>query len=1014
MSEVKFKFISDAIGGDLFTVVGFKGQEAISTLYHYDIELKAALSADIDLDDVLDATARFVIEQDGNEYPVNGVLSSFEEFNTVLGYCYYRAVLVPKIWKLTNYRTNEIFYQAGDDSGDNNGLTVDLIIAQVLEKAGIGGDEYDLTGLSGNLLQREYRCQYNESDFDLISRLMENEGIFYYFEQGESAEKIVFINDQNYLSIPREKLLFDVASQTRNRHDAVHALSCRKQRLPLNVIVRDYNPEEPSLDVSDITDIDSMGQGTEYIYGKNVHSDTEATYLSQIRAEEYICRKTQYFGESSVPRLQSGYLFSLDGHPNPKHNGIEYLAVEVNHEGQHLDAQLSSGSARDVKPQYENSFVAIPGEVQYRPPRKTRKPKITGTLHARIDGEQDSEYAQLDSEGRYKVSMPFDFHNEEHPEGLASARVRMMQPYAGKKRGMQFPMAKGTEVLLSFIDGDPDRPIIAGAINTAAAPGPVTADNQTESVIQTGGNNKIRMEDKAGEERIVLESPASNSWIRVGAKNDPPTLNGASAVQLEVNSTAWSDPGAKQKNADNTFTDIFAADSDITLNGVVTAWDSSQAGDWNFIYRTSTGETANRTVTVYTNLDEWVDDPALDSDGIRIHTAGNLWMDAKNRYAEYVEGTPAVDSLSRKTGAALPNEIGDLRDFFDNSYIPTGMLDRTDKREQPSFRKNVLANAQVKLSSLDTVTTQEGNIYDFGGYWNYNLGNSYAEDHLNQSAALNADHDYDLLDVGGPNFTGWSAVSNGTAHKRIARVEEIEAHPDSKDWTNIWVEKKFGDSYEYTEGSTISVTKGGSQDVEIGGVHVEESYRGNGTRKSWSIRGVSGKPSEEKKWNGKGTLVYHSTSIVTDESVTETEMKFDRGNGAMYSYSGSSGTGMTYSGFDFNFSNGAKASIDAGFRSESGLYLLGKNTNSVFIGLKMDIDLALAGALKIENDGITFSAPGFTAKTKTTVVDTKGNELKTKLNMIDSTLTVLGTQVFKLNNTGAAQITNTGGVNIIN
>jgi len=521
LSQAKFKFVSDAIGGDQLTVVSFTGREQVSELYRYEIEVKAPLSADIDLDDVLDASARFVTEQNGVEFPVNGILSSFEEFKTVQNYAHYKAVLVPSIWKLSNYKTNEIFYQAGDEGDIDAGLSITEIITQVLEKSGMTSADFDLGGLSSKLLKREYTCQYGESDFDFISRLLENEGVFYYFEQSATEEKIVFVNDLNYLSLPQPKLIFDVAAMANSQDNGVFAWSCRKQRLAERVVVRNYNPEEPSLDVSETTAIDGTGQGTEYIYGQNVQTDTEATYLSQIRAEEHICRKTQFFGESSVTRLQAGYLFLLDQHPNTKYNAIEYLAIEVNHEGHNLDMSIANDANKQTRPQYQNSFVAISAEVQYRPPLKTIKPRITGNLHARIDGELMSEYAQLDSEGRYKVSMPFDFHNDDHPEGLRSARVRMMQPYAGKNRGMQFPMAKGTEVLLSFVDGDPDRPIIAGAINTAAAPGPVTADNQTESVIQTGGNNKIRFEDKAGSERIVMQSPRSNSWLRIGAPNDP-------------------------------------------------------------------------------------------------------------------------------------------------------------------------------------------------------------------------------------------------------------------------------------------------------------------------------------------------------------------------------------------------------------------------------------------------------------------------------------------------------------
>ena len=150
-------------------------------LYRYEIELKAPVTAKIDLDDVLDATATFVTDQGGVEYPVHGVLSSFEVAKYVQNYAYYKAILVPRIWKLSNYQTNEIFYSSAGESTTDSGQCIDDIIRQVLDKAGMSNSDYDISGLLGNLLKREYVCQYNESDFDFISRLMENEGIFYYF-----------------------------------------------------------------------------------------------------------------------------------------------------------------------------------------------------------------------------------------------------------------------------------------------------------------------------------------------------------------------------------------------------------------------------------------------------------------------------------------------------------------------------------------------------------------------------------------------------------------------------------------------------------------------------------------------------------------------------------------------------------------------------------------------------------------------------------------------------------------
>ena len=512
MTETKFNFVSDASGGDQFTVVSFSGNEAISTLYQYELEIKAPLSAGIDLDDLLDSRARFVTEADGHEYPVYGVLSSIDELRTVQGYVYYQALLVPRLWWLSIYKTNEIYCEQDQ--------TVDDIIETVLENAGlISGTDFDLSELDDrDFLKRNYRCQFGESDFDFISRLMENEGIFYHFDHSGDIEKIIFINDLNYMDLPHPGLIFDVAAQTSQQHKSVHAWSCRKQRLASGVTVRDFNPDQPSLDISHTMPIDQMGQGTEYLYGDNICDAEEAEYLSNIRAEERLCQKTRYYGESSVTRLQSGYLFGLGGHPNENYNGVEYLTVEVSHEGMHLDMSVSAGRrASKSTPQYRNSFVAIEASEQFRPARVTAKPRFYGTMTAFIYAESTTMKAEIDEFGRYRVHLPFDRSDgtllSTDPHRKASTWIRMAQPYVGQEQGMYFPLTGGTEVLLTFINGDPDQPIISGAVPNAAEPSLLTSEMNLQRTITTQpsqtvtGNTHVKSLNSAHIE--MLENPPS-------------------------------------------------------------------------------------------------------------------------------------------------------------------------------------------------------------------------------------------------------------------------------------------------------------------------------------------------------------------------------------------------------------------------------------------------------------------------------------------------------------------------
>src|SRR5262245_35052404 len=151
---------------------------------------------------------------------------------------------------------------------------------------------------------------------------------------------------------------------------------------------------------------------------------------------------------------------------------------------------------------------AIRADTQFRPRRATPWPRVHGLVGAVVDGEADSEYAQIDEQGRYKVKLKLD--ESDLRGGKASTWVRMIQPHGGSVEGWHFPLRKGTEVVLAFLGGDPDRPVIAGVAPNAHTPSPVTGLNHTTNVIQTGGRNRIEMEDLEGSQRITISSPTMN------------------------------------------------------------------------------------------------------------------------------------------------------------------------------------------------------------------------------------------------------------------------------------------------------------------------------------------------------------------------------------------------------------------------------------------------------------------------------------------------------------------------
>jgi type VI secretion system secreted protein VgrG len=530
-AQKNFTFVSEAFSEDTFAVVRFKGTESISSLYEFEITLSSA-DPDINVRSVLQNPATFTIVTPDIELPVYGIMSRFEQLAEVDENVFYRGVLVPRLWQSTLSHDNELFLEKN----------VEGIIEEMMTQAGLTSNDFDIR-LTGDYPTWEYICQYRESDFAFVSRRMEREGIFYYFEQTENGDKIIITDSStSHDDVAGNVTIHYIppSDLSATDEDAVRSFTCRHQILPASVVLRDYNYRRPTLDLRGEADVDaSGGRGTVYIYGEHFKTPEEGNALARIRAEELLCREQVFYGESTAPNLRPGYVFELAGHYRDSYNQ-RYLIIDIKHKGRQTLLQSGSGSgsaeAGDEGPGYINQFSAIPADIQFRPERNTLRPRFNGTMNGTIDAAGDGQYAEVDEEGRYKVILPFD--QSGNSEGKASRWCRMAQPYAGANYGMHFPLHKGTEVLLTFIDGDPDRPIIQGSVPNPDTMSPVTGGNQTSSVIRTGGGNQIRIEDAAGGQQIHLSSPTEGTIISLGAPNEGNLYFKTSGNQkIKVNTT---------------------------------------------------------------------------------------------------------------------------------------------------------------------------------------------------------------------------------------------------------------------------------------------------------------------------------------------------------------------------------------------------------------------------------------------------------------------------------------------
>ncbi|WP_170135495.1 type VI secretion system Vgr family protein [Nannocystis exedens] len=507
-------------GGQEPRVLEFEGAEGVSEIYEYRIEVACA---DDEYEDLLDREACLTIEGLVEARFVHGYIHSVEYMGRAGAYTRLLLRLVPRLWCLQNRRGSRIF----------QGMTTPEIVQAVLREHGISAPRVRAV-LHQTYAPRDYCVQYRETDLAFVSRLLEEDGIFYYFEHRE-REHVLVLCDANSVcpAMPGGPLLpYREDSGFINSGEHVGTFCMREAMRPGRATLRDFYFPRPDerMEVSEQVDVKAEWEiydyPGEYRDPGRGGPDFGATIV-KTRLAELQAGRREYNGRTDCARLAPGHWLELADHPTAHHNG-EFLLLRVLHRGsqpQVLDEQAFGQFS------YHNEFHCIPRRTVYRPPRVTPRPVVQGFQSATVVGPEGEEI-HTDAQGR--VIVQFHWDRRDGFDERSSCWIRVSHPWAGPGYGMVFLPRIGHEVLVGFLEGDPDRPIVVGRVYDGSNPFPYDLpDHKTRSTIKTesspggGGYNEIRFEDLRGAEEIFIHGQKDmNSVIencetrRVGASRN--------------------------------------------------------------------------------------------------------------------------------------------------------------------------------------------------------------------------------------------------------------------------------------------------------------------------------------------------------------------------------------------------------------------------------------------------------------------------------------------------------------
>jgi type VI secretion system secreted protein VgrG len=495
--------ITSPLGGDTLLLRHLGGQESISRLFRFDLDLVSEQDS-IDFKSIIGKNLGVRLElEDGKFRHFHGVVSRFAQGTRDRRLVSYRAEVVPWLWFLTRRADCRIFQDK----------TVPDIIKKVFSDLGFS----DFTmRLGGSHKPRVYCVQYRETDFNFVSRLMEEEGIAYFFEHEESKHTLVLFDSAsgNPECPGQADAEYATTEGASRRAGEVEEWYVERELHPGKYAITDYNFESPKSSLlANTTSAELIGGNDKYeVYDfPTVHKTLdEGDDRVKLRMEAEETSAIRIHGRSTCPGFTSGHRFTLKHHYRTDYN-TAYLLTSVEHSvNQGVGDEESGGT-------YANSFTCVPRSIRFRPPLLTPRPVVQGVQTAVVTGPAGEEL-YLDKYGRIKVQFHWD-RDGKHDE-KTSCWVRVAQPVAGKGWGAHCHPRIGQEVVVEFLEGDPDRPIVTGCVyNAEQMPPYALPANSTRTGLKSrsskggGGFNELRFEDKKGAEEVFVHAQKDENIV---------------------------------------------------------------------------------------------------------------------------------------------------------------------------------------------------------------------------------------------------------------------------------------------------------------------------------------------------------------------------------------------------------------------------------------------------------------------------------------------------------------------